>query len=195
MSGVKKLLAMLYCTTVGVFALPLSLGSGQASDAVATRLVHGPVAFRLTGWEGDPDARLARYVFLYKLNQDVRAERFSVGNDSTRGNFAVEGLNFIENGPSKFGPRGCFALTVYSADGPLYNGAYDGRLERFRLGARLRVSLQPLTPGAAGEPVLGRKLFARPRLQRADYRLRGRAARRELKRIGCLGGRSPAPSV
>jgi hypothetical protein len=85
-----------------------------------------------------------------------------------------------ENNIGAFGRRAdhCFC-------GYLTTSTTFPALDAIRSGDRVWVSLQPATPRAGGGEMAGRNYERRPRLLRADLRLRLRRARRALQRIGC----------
>ena len=159
-----------------------------------TRLVHGPVLLKLTGYERAGrqetiEKRYARYMVLFKVSDDVTARRNTVGNKSVRGNFRVGGVTVGEVAPVRFARPGCIAIVFY-APGPLSFASLAG-LQKYDPGDRVKVALHVLTAGPDGRPMLGRRYESRPRMRKADYELHGETARRELKRIGCEGPPGP----
>lgn len=178
-------------TAVATIAAP---HAGAAEFAAQTKLVHGPVVFRLTGYKnlsGSVAPVYARYYVLFKLNQVPKAEIYSLKNQTTAGTFRLDdGIYNNENGPDSFSRSGCLALVLFTPNGPI-SPTDNSALDAIRVGRRLKVSLRPLTPGPDGKLMLGRTYVSHPRMQTTDYRLREANARRELKRIGC--SRTPAP--
>lgn len=184
--------------TVGVLAT-LAIGPfvGPApSTPTATRLLHGPLVFRVTGTEQldeeTSNAANIRYLVIFKLNRDPRMrlsdDDLARGIDSSRGNYSLLGglVNIADDvQPSQFGGRSCFYSAVTSDAFPAQLRA----LNRIPTGRRLNVRLQPLTPSPDGRPTLGKVYVVRATLRRANVYLRQRGAQRALARIGC-----PRPS-
>ncbi len=175
----------------------VATGAAPAAQAAETptptRLVHGPAVLRLTNLQsaGTFSSQAEwRYLVLFKLNQDIVLRPYSrQGEDwmTTRGNFRIAGFwRSLNLGISKFGSPGCLAMVVYAAGTQSTEGDPEADvLDKLRVGGRVKISLQPLTPGPNGRAILGKTYVSYPRLQTADVLLKGKRARQVLKRLGC----------
>lgn len=158
----------------------------------ATRLVHGPIVFRILPRSRDGDAR---YEMFFKLTRDP-LDREAVGEknvDSSRGTFGLIGpgrqgsTEFVfRNGKPINGSGACIVVTYF--DGGSEPSLFR-RLDRIGRGVRVRARLQPLTkaPGRA-DSVLGQTYIAHPRMRESDARYRDASARTAFKRMGCRRG-------
>lgn len=171
--------------------LASSIGAA-ATEPKRTRLLHGPLVLRLTGYEDAPVGGGRdewRYLVLYKLSQDVvkRPEGASERWRTTRGSYSILNIDrVLENSPRKFGSSGCFALIVFGPGDVLPEGDPTAeKLDKIPVDGRVKIRLRPLERAADGRIQLGRSYVSRPRLRRADVSLNTRSARRQLKRIGC----------
>jgi len=156
-----------------------------AASASATHLVRGPAVVRIDrrGVDSDSPESEYRYVVVFKLNRDTRRritdDDPNRGIDGERGNYSINGFGLAnETGaPGKFRDQtNCFFSYV---DAPWR------RLDRVRLGRRVEVRLQPLTPDSSGRPTLGKRYVVRRTLRLSDPKFRSHAARSALERIGC----------
>ena len=108
-----------------------------------------------------------RYLVLFKLNQDIVLRPYSrQGEDwtTTRGNFRIAGFpRSLNLGIARFGSPGCLGMVVYAAgtqsteDDPEIDV-----LAKIRVGGRVKISLQPLTPGPKGRAVPGETYVSYP---------------------------------
>lgn len=153
-----------------------------------TRLVAGPLLFRLEGTPAPSDFDLSaqeRYAVIFRLNRGPGAVR----RGSSFGLFLL-----ADNG---------LTPTVYRAKTNCYDATLEGkgsptaplarRLDRLALGTRVRVDIQPLT--TTGEPQISNVYVRHPRLRRTRASLdssnnlalviRTPSARRALHQIGC----------
>lgn len=154
-----------------------------------TRLVHGPVLFRITP---RPTQGQARYEVFFKLNRDPGSTRG--GSEQQRvssGDFSVfrggrahaQDVNDIEAINSERDRSSCIAV-IFDDVGS--TPSLLKRLDRVRLGSHaVRVFLRPYTVTSGGENVLGTTYVASPRMQTSDQVHRSRNAQRALARIGC----------
>lgn len=174
--------------------LAMSAAAPSSGAAKPTRLTNGPVVFRIAGGTKDPDSFEAglRYVIVFKLNRDPKTrlsgDDYRRGIDNPRGNYSILGrrINLTDECcyPAKFrNVDRCFMTYVGTDHGdpraiPLLN--------RVRIGQRVDVQIQPLTPSVDGRPKLGARHNRRVTLRAADAKLRSPSAREALNRIGCL---------
>lgn len=171
---------------VGLLGVLLASGTAANASTAPTRLVHGPVVFRIDRAGVDPDAPESeyRYVVVWKLNRDPRMGRITDadlrrGIDGERGNYSINGFGLANEigAPERFRTtKTCFFSYV---DVPWR------RLDRVRVGRRVEVRLRPLTPDPSGKPTLGRLYVVRSTLRRSNPKLQTHAARAALRRIGC----------
>lgn len=183
-------LCLTAAAAVGHFVLwPAAAPSGPAP----TRLVHGPVVFRVTGYQHlDPETTNEasyRYLVIFKLNRDpytrLNDEDRARGIDSPRGNYSMlDGrinLADVPSPPHEFDGRNCFFSDVSADARPSQLRA----LNRIPTGMRVKVRLQPLTPSSDGRPRLGKVYVVRATIRKTNVFLRQPNARSALKRIGC----------
>jgi hypothetical protein len=166
----------------------VAVGVGESAPA-PTRVVHGPLIVRLTGNRDLPGRSEFRYVVMFKLNRVLTQSPHGSDNWRTsRGNYAVysDVLLPSERPLTRFGAReGCLAI-VLVAPGILSSGGDDiEAMDKIPLGGRVKVRIQPLTPGPHGRAVLGKNYVYRPRLHKADIKFNGRDIRRRLAHLGC----------
>lgn len=182
--------ALVVAATAGIASPP----STAPANVTPTRLVHGPVVFRVTG-HADPDTVEGRYRYeiVFKLNRDPRTkvtdEDLARGIDGPRGNYSMLNHRIVVGDecclPEKFrNVRNCFFTYV----GTDYFPSRLRLLDRIRVGQRLNVRIQPLTPSTTGRAKLGKRYDVRATMRLADVKLRSSSARRALRRIGCLHG-------
>ncbi len=153
-------------------------------EASPTRLIGGPLIFRITGaprpTETDLTAEVA-YTLVFRLNR--RAIRG--GSSHSYGYFAVAGgaVDVYLFGPRR---RNCFAADLRRADDE-FDPAVMRRLDAIEFGSPVRVEIKPRTPerGATAQP--GRRYVRLPSLRTATFRLNDSLAQGQLKRIGCSG--------
>lgn len=163
-------------------------------EPAPTRLLAGPLLFRLTGTpkptqtDGSPQVR---YIIIFRLSSGPKAVR----NGRSSGNFLIAGgaLN-----PYVFGrPRAhCFAAVVSG------KGAEDPeparRLDNVAAGKRVKVRIQPLTRAASKNKLIDRPYERQPRMRvsgvsstLASYTLSSpedfasRSARQAIRRLIC----------
>lgn len=163
----------------------------DGADTDATRLVHGPIVFRILPRSRDGDAR---YEMFFKLTRDpLDREAVDLNVISSRGTFGLIGpgrqgsTEFVfRNGKPLDGTGACIVVTYF--DGGT-EPTLLRRLDRIPVGARVRARLQPLTraPGR-DDSVFGQTYISYPRMQVSDARYKDAKARREFKRIGCPRG-------
>jgi hypothetical protein len=161
---------------------------GDASAFRPTKLLHGPVILRLTGQskltEGSGH-KFWRYLMFFKLSRDPAQLPISYDRGPGQtpwGNYSVSGDSLFRE--SHFGPWGtakhpCMFLLLDAVTGG------TDTLDAFHVGQRVKVTLRPLNPTGDGGRVLGTTYTLHPRLRTADVLLRGKAARTQLRRIGC----------
>ena len=167
----------------------------EQADPAPTRLIGRPALFRITGKQptrfGNVIIPKVDYVVIFRLSRDPKIHINSDSYDlpegalTSRGNFTLmDDLTFNpENGIYTLGRSGRGA---YCFSAPTPGRVRTPKLDKVPLGARVRFSLQPLTPTASGSSKLGRTYVTHPRLRSADWRLRRSGARRELRRMGCV---------
>lgn len=151
-----------------------------------TRLLHGPIVFRVT--DGGHSPNVPVYQEFFKLNRDPWDKSAVDGNVvfSPRGTYGLltrhSETAFVDT-YSKDSSGACFSAEFYAED---YDKSFFDELDRIHLGHRLKAYAQPLTPNPkGGVSILGRLYESKP-IMRATDRLHQRAAvRRELKKIGC----------
>lgn len=162
----------------------------RVSESVSqrTRLVHGPVLFRIL-----PRSTVygeARYEVFFKLNRDPFTQQ-SREDENGRGNFSVfHGGDANAQDPedvatinSKGDHNACIDVKYAAGEVAPF---FLKRLDRVRLGSHaVRVFLRPFTQPATGLEELGTTYVASPRMQTSDLFHRSRNARRALARIGC----------
>ena len=186
--------AAVAAAAVVVAALPSSTGPPAMAGAKATRLVDGPLAFRLTGFEDAPSNTSLgdyRYAIVFKLNRDPKARlpNPEVPSDPgrvTRGDYFLRGydatvshLHRPKDAPD--GARQCFVGYIDNSNPDVLRE----KLDPIRLGGRVRVTLRPLTPQPDGTMGYADPIRRRARLQSADVALEDKPARRLLRSIGC----------
>ncbi len=161
-------------------------GHRPVDASLPTRLVGGPLVFRVTGAPQLPPSDLTpelRYALIFRLNRDPYKQRdgYAVVHDP-RGNFSLFGsVAFSFDFPiERLEITDCFigyidAEATYFVD----------KLNALSLGARVPVRLRPVTPKPNGTSVLGRAYRRNPRLLSTDYALASPRARASVRRIGC----------
>jgi hypothetical protein len=161
-----------------------------ATQAQKTKLLGGPLLFRVTGYKGHPRYSL-RYVVVFKLNRDPQAmlsgkPPYAYGR-TTFGAFHLEDVptpvtsGVYRQYPPRNKPR-CLYGQV------LRKPAYLKELARYRIGDRLTVTLQPLTVTSNGKSVYGPKLVSHPVLRTTTRELKDAPTVRLLRSIGCTQG-------
>jgi hypothetical protein len=178
---------------------------------VPTRLVGGPLVFRIQGAieptpaNGTPQLR---YVLIFRLNREIhlperlrnaRSGPYPPGARGSWGNFTLDGEDYLYDNPVlPLDPvdrtndhDNCFSGEIRSDD------PTTRRLDRIPLGGHVRVRLRPLTPkpGGSADAILGiiyvrdlRMLSMRVKPDAATgyyNQVASRSARTRLARIGC----------
>lgn len=184
-------------TAVTALVSAVLAGSAVVDNSSAlsegTRLVHGPLVFRLTGQElankKDPTVDYdSLYAVVFKLNRDPLARYRPVPNAgpiNSRGRYQIANVDFDElvsplyDRPRPPGTAYCFAAFI---DGP---STGLPRLDRVAAGRSVKVRLRPLTTGEDGNPKLGKTYTSRSRMRTADVRFNDRSVRRQLRAIRC----------
>jgi hypothetical protein len=159
----------------------------QSVDASQpTKLVGGPLVFRVTGAPRTPSSDLTpelRYALIFRLNRDPYKKRdgYGVVRDP-RGNFSLFGrIAFTFDAPiERLEIPDCFIGYI-----DVEHTGFIAELDALSLGARVPVRLRPVTPEPNGTSVLGRAYRRNPRLLSTDYALASAGARAKLRRIGC----------
>lgn len=178
-------------TTAPASTTPNSTPSGIP----ATRLVAGPVLFRITDAPKPTETNSTPqilYLTVFRLNRAPKAKK---GKEALAldpvGNYSIVDPNPI------WGSENPIFRFTEGTGRYCYAGIFDREtvppdLQAFRPGQRVPMTLQPTTPAPSGNLVLGANVYKRsPRLLRADYRLESKRARAALQRIGCIV--SPGP--
>lgn len=159
---------------------------GQSKSA-STRLVSGPVIFRLAGYQHLPDSsgrKLWRYLMVFRLNRNPgpRSHRDEDPGLTRYGNFSVQGTDIaVDDLFQRASPSQCIAFT------PVQFDRWQPLLGKVKIGRRVKVELRPYAGSGDDAHRLGRTYVVRPTLHRADAGLMDSTARRELQRIGCRG--------
>jgi hypothetical protein len=177
-------------TTVRTPAAVPAIKRLSPREPVPTRLVAGPVLFRISGaprptrHQSTPQSL---YNMIFRLNREpiYHGDIEELPFDTPVGDYSIIdqsiGWNF-ENSIFAFGKtvgEHCFVGAFDTEDVP-------AAIRRLRLGERVRVELQPTTPAGHRKLKLGSKVYVRyPRLLSADYYVHSRRALAALKRIGC----------
>jgi hypothetical protein len=179
-------------------ALVAALLLGPAADGAApatTRLVHGPLAFRLTDWREQPATGSYgdyRYAIVFKLNRNPQGRLPPHGTNgeggTSLGNYPLDGYDTLVSHlrPVSQAPAGkvnCFV--GYVDDAAEVDPAWLRKEDKVPLGARVRVALHPFTKTPDGKVAFGKLLVRHVPLQPADVRFRTADARRRLRAIGC----------
>jgi len=177
---------------------PSATADRSANDPPPTRLVAGPLLFRLTGPgarapadKRDGSAPLA-YAVIFRLSRGGR-KAFRDGNRYGEFLIARGGLD-----PVSFGRRNehCFTGGAYRP-----NPNYDASdldfgqariLDKVKLGSRVKVAIRPRTPTADGKTRLIAKAYVRhPQMRISDTRGEGNvvlttaSAKRAIRQMGC----------
>lgn len=155
----------------------------------ATRLVHGPVLLRLTGYNHLPPSDGTgrwRYAIFFKLNRDPVTHPQQAGWFSTRGNYFLLGsyLGGFDSSFTRYGPKGSGCLGQIFAKG--VDDTFIDAFDRIRTGASVPVKLRPLSFQPDGTTALGKTYVVKSTLRTADVAFKGSAAKAALRRIGCL---------
>jgi hypothetical protein len=182
--------------TFAAIACALALGVAApalgAAGPSTTKLLHGPIAFRLTGWQhADPTTSLGdyRYAIVFKLNRDPQGRLpdtdEEVGHGVTRGRFQLDGYeaDVSHLHAPKTAPKGTVNCFVGYVDDE--NPTWLRKEGRKRLGRPVRVTLEPLTRRADGTNAYGPRMVRTPHLQQAAVALDSPDAKRRLAKIGC----------
>ena len=144
--------------------------------------------FRLTGQSQlsqGSGVKFWRYLMFFKLSRNPAKPpiQYDRGPGQTPwGNYSVSGDSVFREstfGPWDSGKQPCMYLMLDAVRGG------TEKLDAVHLGQNVKVKLRPLNPTANGGRLLGKTYTVRPRLRSADVLLRGKAARTQLKRIGC----------
>jgi hypothetical protein len=162
--------------------------NGDASVPPPTKLLHGPLILRLTGQSQlsqGSGLKFWRYLMFFKLSRDPAQLPISYDRGPGQtpwGNYSVIGDSVFREshfGPWDTGKHPCMFLQLDAVTGG------TERLDAVHVGQPVKVKLRPLNLTADGGRVLGKTYTVRPRLRTADVLLRGKAARTQLRRIGC----------
>jgi hypothetical protein len=161
--------------------------TARARQPPPTRLVAGPVLFRVTGAPKPTASNLTPqllYTMIFRLDREPRAKpgRPVLALDPL-GNYSIINSSLgwgQENAIFAFGERRrhCFVGFFDTETAP-------PQLRAVPLGARVRITLQPTKRTASGGLKLGTVYERHPRLLHADNYLKNRRAREALNRIGC----------
>lgn len=167
-------------------------GSGRQATAAPsseTKLIGGPLVFRVTGSQRLPvkyTERRYRYVFVWKLDRDLHVRVHDHDRaDSPFGTYIVLHKIHISGDGAPFrimAPAGCLASYVgtdssYSQT-KLLNGVPTGQ--------KLSVRLQPTNQtDPSGPAMLGKVYVVSATMRKTDVLFGEPEARRQLARIGC----------
>jgi hypothetical protein len=179
--------------TAGALVAALLLGpAADGAEPATTRLVHGPLAFRLTDWREQPSTTSYgdyRYAIVFKLNRNPQGRLPPHGNygegGTSLGNYALDGYDTLVSHlrPVSQAPAGkvnCFVGYVDDV-----NPVWLRKEDKVPLRARVRVALHPFTKTPDGKVAFGKLLVRHVPLQPADVRFRTADAHRRLRAIGC----------
>lgn len=165
-------------------AQPSGGGLARPGDPEQTRLIGGPILFRVTGapkpTETDLTAEVA-YTLVFRLSRrNIRG-----GSANNYGAFDVAGgaVDVYPFGPKR---RNCFAADLRRADDQ-FDPSTMRQLDALPVGHPVRVMIKPRTRLRDGSTEPGQRYFRQPTLRKGVFRLKDAAGKRELKRIGCSG--------
>lgn len=180
----RQLLTLATVASAVVVGASVATGVGSGRERAA-KLVGGPVLFRLTGYEHVPLGSRRkdwRYLMVFRLDRNPAARRPTDLDPgfSRYGNYFLVGAHLSFDDIFERDSYNCFSFVAIRYD------RWQEPLDRLKVGRRTKVTLRPLAPNPDGSVRLGKSYVTRPTLRRADVRLEGAEARRELKRIGCL---------
>lgn len=194
-----RLIVLLALTAVAAGAIN---GTQPSAASAPTRLVHKPLAFRLTGYQDAPSTSSLvdyRYAVVFKLNRDPRTVQPANRDDqnapegtpvptsggTTRGHYYLRGYELqvstlYAKKTARAGTRNCFV--GYLDNG---NASFLRRYARVPLGARTRVTLHPTKYNADGSVGYDKLFSTLATLRQADVGLGSKATKKILRGIGC----------